>query len=189
MPHCPRGDQWQVEPLRSWGRNCSTSLSATLPVGPSTPSAHSLTTPRCMQWCHPGNLHMLERWANANLMKFNKVLGPTPGSQQSQAHPQGWAKKWLRAAQCRRTWGDGWWKLNMSHQCVFTAQKANSGLHQKENGQQAKAGDSPPLPCSGCNSYWNHDRSTGLGGGTTAYMIAKAQYTIKQCYQYATTLN
>lgn len=73
MPCCPHGDQCQVESLSTWGRYCSTPLSATLTRGPSTRSARLLTAPRRVMQCQPGDLNTLERWANANLMKFNKA--------------------------------------------------------------------------------------------------------------------
>lgn len=106
MPHCPHGDQWQVESLRSRGRYCSMSLSATLAAGPSAPSAHSLTTPRCVKRCHPeGPWHVWEMGqCKPHEVQQSGVIRPTPGSRQSQAHPQGGQKSdWQQS--CREGLG------------------------------------------------------------------------------------
>lgn len=60
------------------------------------------------------------KWSNTSYTRVTAI----PGT------PTGWAKKWLTAVLQRRTWGDGWWKLNVSYQCVLTAQKASPRLLQ-----------------------------------------------------------
>ncbi|GAB0190076.1 hypothetical protein GRJ2_001472900 [Grus japonensis] len=96
------------------------------------------------------DLDRLERWACANLMKFNKAKSKVLHMGQGNLrHGYRLGYKWVESSPADKDLGilvDE--KLNMSWQCALAAQKANRnpGLHQKCG--QLRGGDSPPLLCS-----------------------------------------
>ncbi|GAB0197195.1 hypothetical protein GRJ2_002184800 [Grus japonensis] len=99
------------------------------------------------------DLDMLERWARANRMKFNKakckVLHMGQGNPK---HNYRLGGEWIESiSEEKDLWVLGDEKLNMSQQCALAAQKAKpcSGLHQKQHDQQVKGGDPAPLLHSG----------------------------------------
>jgi len=95
------------------------------------------------------DLDRLERWAHANLMKFNKAKCKVWHI--DQGNPK---HKYRLGGE--RPSGEGLGvlvdeKLNMTQQCVLAAQKANHNLGciQKQRSQEAEGGDSAPLLRSG----------------------------------------
>ncbi|KAK4811417.1 hypothetical protein QYF61_005066 [Mycteria americana] len=99
-------------------------------------------------------LGKLEKWARVNLMRFNKAkckvlhLGRGNPWYQYRLGDEG-----MESSPAERDLGvlvDE--RLDMSRQCVLTAQKSqpHPRLHQKQRGQQVEGGDSAPLLCSAC---------------------------------------
>lgn len=91
--------------------------------------------------------YRLERWACENLMKFNKAKCKFlyPGSGQA-PHEYRLDEEWIESSSEEKDLGllvDK--KLHLTLQCALTAQKAKSGLYQKQGGQQVKEGDSARL--------------------------------------------
>jgi len=93
-----------------------------------------------------GHLGRLERWACANLMKFNKakckVLHGGPGNLKQKYRLDG---EWIESPEEKDLGVLVNEKLNVTRQCMFIAQKANHGLHQKKCGQKVEGGDSALL--------------------------------------------
>ncbi|PKU47879.1 rna-directed dna polymerase from mobile element jockey-like [Limosa lapponica baueri] len=97
----------------------------------------------------------LEKWACANLMKFNKAKCKLLHmGWDNPKHKYRLGREWIDSSpeeKDLRVLVDK--KLNMSQQCVLTVQKANCilGCNQKKCGQQMEGGDSAPLLRSGEN--------------------------------------
>ncbi|KAJ7401348.1 hypothetical protein BTVI_96971 [Pitangus sulphuratus] len=98
------------------------------------------------------DLDRLERWADANLMKFNKekckVLHLGQGSPR---HTHRLGRELTESSPVEKDLGVVVAKnLNLSQQCVLTAQKAklDPGLHGKECGRKVGGGDFLPMLCS-----------------------------------------
>ena len=98
------------------------------------------------------DVHRLERWAHANLMKFNaakcKILHLCCGNP-NQRYRSG--REWLESSPEEKDLGllvDE--QFNMSWQCVFAAQKTNLilGYIRAKYDQQVEGGDSAHLLCS-----------------------------------------
>ncbi|PKU29999.1 rna-directed dna polymerase from mobile element jockey-like [Limosa lapponica baueri] len=98
-----------------------------------------------------GDLDRLQRWACANLMKFNqakcRVLHLGNGNPR---HKHKLGREWLESSLEEKDLGvlvDK--KVDMSWQCALAESQPHHGLHQKKRGQQVQGGDSAPLLCSG----------------------------------------
>ncbi|PKU37873.1 rna-directed dna polymerase from mobile element jockey-like [Limosa lapponica baueri] len=93
------------------------------------------------------DLNRLERWAHANLIKFNKanckVLHVGQGNPN---HKYRLGGEWIETTSEERDLVLVDMKLNMSQQYALAAQKVNRILgHIKRSGQQVEGGDSAPL--------------------------------------------
>ena len=113
-------------------------------------------------WCgrHAGgkgcaiqrDLDRLERWAHADLMKFNKakckVLHMGRGNAK---HKHRLGNEWIESSPAEKDLGGiGEWKTDYeAAMCTCSPESQRCpGLHQEKCGQQVEGGDSPPLLCS-----------------------------------------